>query len=124
MCIRDSAGTVRIKVVVVLFDGDKPKPDLREDPFQIGSCLNIVTPEPAEITNYKALDPAGADVVHQTVELRSIKNRTRSSVVHIGIYQIQVGTLCNEMCIRDRDYSYTKCEFLPQLHIVQSLRSM
>ena len=22
------------------------------------------------------------------------------------------------------DYSYTKCEFLPQLHIVQSLRSM
>ena len=89
------AGAVRIKVVVVLFDGDKPKPDLRKDPFQIGSCLDVVTPEPAEITNHKALDPAGADVVHQTVELRSVKNRTRSSVVHIGIYQIQVGTLCN-----------------------------
>ena len=89
------AGAVRIKVVVVLFDSDKPKPDLRKDPFQIGSCLDVVTPEPAEITNHKALDPAGADVVHQTVELRSIKNRTRSPVVHIGIYQIQVGTLCN-----------------------------
>ena len=89
------AGAVRIKVVVVLFDGDKPKPDLRKDPFQIGSSLDVVTPEPAEITNYKALDPAGADVVHQPVELRSIKNRSCSSVVHIGIYQIQVGTLCN-----------------------------
>ena len=89
------AGAVRIKVVVVLFDSDKPKPDLRKDPFQIGSSLDVVTPEPAEITNYKALDPAGADVVHQTVELRSVKNRTRSSVVHIGIYQIQIGTLCN-----------------------------
>ena len=73
----------------------KPKPDLRKDPFQIGSSLDVVTPEPAEITNYKALDPAGADVVHQPVELRSIKNRSCSSVVHIGIYQIQVGTLCN-----------------------------
>ena len=89
------AGAVRIKVVVVLFDSDKPKPDLRKDPFQIGSCLDVVTPEPAEITNYKAFDPAGADVVHQPVELRSIKNRSCSSVVHIGIYQIQVGTLCN-----------------------------
>ena len=89
------AGAVRIKVIVVFLDGDKPKPDLRKDPFQIGSCLNVISPEPAEITNHKALDPAGADVVHQTVELRSIKNRTRSSVVHIGIYQIQVGTLCN-----------------------------
>ena len=89
------AGAVRIKVVVVLFDGDKPKPDLRKDPFQIGSSLNVISPEPAEITNHKALDSAGADVVHQTVELRSVKNRTRSSVVHIGIYQIQIGTLCN-----------------------------
>ena len=89
------AGAVRIKVIVVFLDGDKPKPDLRKDPFQIGSCLDVVTPEPAEITNHKALDPAGADVVHQTVELRSVKNRTRSSVIHIGIYQIQVGTLCN-----------------------------
>ena len=89
------AGAVRIKVVVVLFDGDKTKPDLRKDPFQIGSCLNVISPEPAEITNHKALDSAGADVVHQPVELRSVKNRTRSSVVYIGIYQIQVGTLCN-----------------------------
>ena len=32
------------------------------------------------------------DVYKRQVELRSIKNRTRSSVVHIGIYQIQVGT--------------------------------
>ena len=37
-----------------LFDGDKTKPDLRKDPFQIGSSLDVVTPEPAEITNYKA----------------------------------------------------------------------
>ena len=37
------AGAVRIKVVVAFLDSDKPKPDLRKDPFQIGSSLDVVT---------------------------------------------------------------------------------
>ena len=31
-----------LKVVVVLFDGDKPKPDLRKDPFQIGGAKEFL----------------------------------------------------------------------------------
>jgi len=53
---KDISRKVSTALKAQMESGEFKKPDLRKDPFQIGSSLDVVTPEPAEITNYKALD--------------------------------------------------------------------
>jgi len=79
---------VRIEVVIVLLDSNKPQTDLRENALKVGAGFDVVTAKAAEIADYKAFNPAALDVSHQAVKLRPVENRTRPSVIHINIDEI------------------------------------
>lgn len=68
---------VRVKIVVMLLDGDEPQANLREDALKVGAGFYVVTAKTAEIADYKALYPAALDVSHQAIELRPVEDRPR-----------------------------------------------
>lgn len=56
-----------------------------------GRCrFDVVTAKAAEVADYKAFNPAALDVGHQAVKLRPVENRTRPSVIHINIDEIEI----------------------------------
>ena len=80
-CFRGAAGGEAVKV---LLDGDEPRPQRRENLFQVVARLHIVAPESAEVTDYDALYLPGPHIVHQAVPRRTVEHSPRPAVV--GIY--------------------------------------
>ena len=88
-------GAIRVKIVIVLLDGDKTETNLRKNSLKISPGFNVITAKTTEITDYQTLYPAAFDVGHQPVELRPVKYRTGMAVVYVGIHKAQIRTIRN-----------------------------
>ena len=87
-------GLPRRLAVIVVRHCNQPDPHDRENPFQIASHFNIVSPEAGQIFHQNAVDGPLFQFLEQILERRAFKVRAGVAIVHKLIHDTQFRVVC------------------------------